>query len=79
LANNSQSFRPSTTRGTPADIVARLNRDVVDILKSDSMARFIRDRGSEPAPTTGPQFDSFVASEIQKWGRIVKASGATAE
>ena len=66
-------------KGTPADIVARLNREVVDILKSDSMARFIRERGSEPAPTTGPQFDSFVASEIQKWGRIVKTSGATAE
>lgn len=66
-------------KGTPADIVARLNRELVDILKSDTMARFIRDRGSEPAPTTGPQFDSFVASEIQKWGRIVKTSGATAE
>jgi tripartite-type tricarboxylate transporter receptor subunit TctC len=66
-------------KGTPADIVARLNREVVDILKSDSMARFIRERGSEPAPTTGPEFDRFVASEIQKWGRIVKTSGATAE
>ena len=66
-------------KGTPADIVARLNREVVDILKSDSMVRFIRERGSEPAPTTGPEFDRFVASEIQKWGRIVKTSGATAE
>ena len=66
-------------KGTPADIVARLNRELVDILKSDTMARFIRERGSEPAPTTGPEFDRFVASEIQKWGRIVKTSGATAE
>ena len=33
----------------------------------------------EPAPTTGPEFDRFVASEIQQWGRIVKTSGATAE
>jgi tripartite-type tricarboxylate transporter receptor subunit TctC len=61
------------------DIVARLNRELVDILKSDTMSRFIRERGSEPAPTTGPEFDRFVASEIQKWGRIVKTSGATAE
>ena len=66
-------------KGTPADIVARLNHELVDILKSDSMARFIRERGSEPAPTTGPEFDRFVASEIQKWGRIVKTSGASAE
>jgi tripartite-type tricarboxylate transporter receptor subunit TctC len=66
-------------KGTPAAIVDRLNREVVDILRSDKMARTIRDKGSEPAPTTGPEFDAFVASEIVKWGRIVKASGATAD
>ena len=66
-------------KGTPPEILERLNQEVVDILKSDAMVRFIRDRGSEPAPTTGPEFDRFVASEIQKWGRAVKVSGATAE
>jgi len=66
-------------KGTPADITSRLNREVTEILKSDSMAQFIRDRGSEPAPTTGAEFDRFVATEIQKWGRIVKASGASVE
>ena len=66
-------------KGTPPAIVERLNREVVDILKSEKMARSIRDKGSEPAPTTGREFDAFVASEIQKWGRIVKASGATVD
>ncbi len=66
-------------KGLPADIANRLNREVTEILKSDSMSQFIRDKGSEPAPSTGPEFDRFVASEIQKWGRIVKASGASAE
>jgi hypothetical protein len=40
-------------KGTPAAMVERLNREVVDILKSEKMARGIRDKGSEPAPTTG--------------------------
>lgn len=66
-------------RGTPADTVARLNQEVVDILGSESMSKFIRDRGSEPAPTSGPEFDRFIVSEIAKWGVAVKASGATAE
>jgi tripartite-type tricarboxylate transporter receptor subunit TctC len=66
-------------RGTPPDIVARLNHEVTDILKSEQMARFIRDRGSEPAPTSGPEFDRFVASEIGLWGAAVKASGAKPE
>lgn len=66
-------------KGIPADIATRLNREVTDILKSETMSKLIRDRGSEPAPTSGPEFDRFVASEIQKWGKIVKMSGATAE
>ncbi|QOF78512.1 tripartite tricarboxylate transporter substrate binding protein [Variovorax sp. 38R] len=66
-------------RGTPPDIVARLNHEVTDILKSEQMARFIRDRGSEPAPTSGAEFDRFVASEIGLWGAAVKASGAKPE
>ena len=65
--------------GTLAEIVERLNREVVDLLKSDQLARFIRERGSEPAPTSGPEFDRFVASEIALWGAAVKASGATPE
>ncbi|MFT3718750.1 tripartite tricarboxylate transporter substrate binding protein [Pseudorhodoferax sp.] len=66
-------------RGTPPEILARLNQEVVAILRDDEMAKFIRDRGSEPAPTTGPAFDRFVADEIAKWGAAVKASGATAD
>lgn len=65
--------------GTPADIVARLNQEVVDILRSEAMVKFMRDRGSESAPTTGPEFDRFIASEIAKWGQAVKASGASAD
>ncbi|WP_082524585.1 tripartite tricarboxylate transporter substrate binding protein [Pseudorhodoferax sp. Leaf274] len=66
-------------KGTPAEIVERLNQEVVEILRSDAMVKFIRDRGSEAAPTTGPEFDRFIASEIAKWGVAVKASGATAD
>jgi tripartite-type tricarboxylate transporter receptor subunit TctC len=66
-------------KGTPAEIVARLNHEVVDILKTDAMAKYIRDKGSEPAPTSAPEFDRFVASEIRKWGAVVKSSGAKPE
>lgn len=66
-------------KGTPAAIVERLNREVVEVLRSESMTRFIREKGAEPAPTTGREFDAFMASEIVKWGKVVKASGATVE
>jgi len=65
--------------GTPADVTARLHKEVVDILHSEGMARYITERGSVPAPTTGPEFDRFIASEIRKWGEAVRRSGATAD
>lgn len=66
-------------KATPPQVLSRLNREVVDILKSETMAKYIRDRGSEPSPTTGPELDKFVADEIKKWGVAVSRSGATAD
>jgi tripartite-type tricarboxylate transporter receptor subunit TctC len=66
-------------RGTPEQVVQRLNKEVVEILTSPQITRFIGDRGSEAAPTTGPEFERFFASEVVKWGNAVKASGATAD
>jgi len=62
--------------GTPKDIVAKWNADVTKILNApDVRARFIAD-GAEPAPTTPEQFAQFIAAELTKYARIVKASGA---
>ena len=66
-------------KGTPPEVVQRLNAEVTELLKGEALARFIRDRGSEPSPTTPAEFDRFVASEIGKWGAAVRTSGASAE
>ena len=66
-------------KGTPKAIIDKLNQETVAILNSAEMQKFIRDRGSEPAPTTPAEMDRFVASEIVEWGKAVKQSGATAE
>ncbi|GAD24158.1 tripartite tricarboxylate transporter substrate binding protein [Acidovorax sp. MR-S7] len=66
-------------KGTPQVIVDTLNRETVDILRSAEMQKFIRDRGSEPTPTTPQEMDQFVASEIMEWGKAVKQSGATVD
>ena len=65
--------------GTPAGIIQRVNREVVDLLGGEEMVEIIRGKGSEPAPSTPAEFDAFVASEIEKWGAAVKASGARAD
>ncbi|QIL72839.1 tripartite tricarboxylate transporter substrate binding protein [Diaphorobacter sp. HDW4B] len=66
-------------KGTPKAIIEKLNHEAVEILKSDEMQKFIRDRGSEPDPSTPQDMDKFVASEIVEWGKAVKQSGASAD
>ena len=66
-------------KGTPPEVVQRLNAEVVELLKGEAMTRFIRERGSEPSPSSPAEFDRFVASEIGKWGAAVRQSGASAD
>ncbi len=66
-------------KGTPRAVVERLNREVVEILASAEMQKFIRDRGSEPAPTTPEAMDQFIATEIVEWGKAVQQSGASVD
>ncbi len=66
-------------KGTPQAIIDTLNREAVGILRSAEMQKFIRDRGSEPTPTTPQEMDQFVASEIAEWGKAVKQSGASVD
>ena len=63
--------------GTPTDVVAKWNAEVTKILElaGDARARLIA-QGAEPAPTTPEQFAAFIAAELPKYARIVKASGA---
>ncbi len=66
-------------KGTPPEVLQRLNREVTELLRGEALSRFIRERGSEPSPTTGAEFDQFVKSEIVQWGAAVRASGASVD
>jgi tripartite-type tricarboxylate transporter receptor subunit TctC len=62
--------------GTPKDVVAKWNADVTKILNSpDVRARLVAD-GAEPSPDSPDDFAKFIASELAKYARIIKASGA---
>ncbi|MFO1312242.1 MAG: tripartite tricarboxylate transporter substrate binding protein [Burkholderiales bacterium] len=62
--------------GTPPSIVAKWNADVTKILTSaDVRAKLVAD-GADPSPDTPEQFREFIAKELAKYARIVKASGA---
>ena len=62
--------------GTPPDVIARWNADVVKVLNAPDVREKMLAQGAEPAPTTPAEFAAFIAKERDKYARIVKASGA---
>jgi tripartite-type tricarboxylate transporter receptor subunit TctC len=65
--------------GLPAADTQRLNRAFVDALNSADVKARLAQLMAEPSPTTPEQFGAFVKAELQKYERVVKASGAKAD
>jgi tripartite-type tricarboxylate transporter receptor subunit TctC len=62
--------------GTPRALVEQLNRDVNKALASADMQDYFGSRGFALGGSSAAEFQAFIESEVQKWSRIVKASGA---
>jgi tripartite-type tricarboxylate transporter receptor subunit TctC len=61
---------------TPPPIVAKLNADIVRILKLPDVSERFAAEGAELVGDTPAQFSAYIAGEIAKWSRVVKLSGA---
>jgi tripartite-type tricarboxylate transporter receptor subunit TctC len=62
--------------GTPADVVARLNRAINAGLASARIKSQLADLGSVPIVATPSEFWTFAHSETEKWERVIRLSGA---
>ncbi|MBA2961080.1 MULTISPECIES: tripartite tricarboxylate transporter substrate binding protein [Ramlibacter] len=66
-------------RGTPADIVQKVSREINEILKLPATREQLIAQGFEPAGSSPSDFAGFISAEIVKWGRVVKAAGIAPE
>ena len=64
---------------TPDAIVARLSADVAEILADPAMKPKLDVLGLELAPRGPKQFDAFIASEYDKWSKVIKTAGIEAQ
>ena len=62
--------------GMPAAVVDRLNAAVVRIVKDPAMSKFLSDQGADPWTTTPAEYAAYIKSEVAKWAKAVKDSGA---
>jgi tripartite-type tricarboxylate transporter receptor subunit TctC len=66
-------------RGTPAEIVERLNREINAALADPKFKAHLADLGSLPTPMTPAEFQSFIVAETEKWGKVVREANIKPE
>ena len=61
---------------TPTDRVNKLNAEIVAMIGSADLQRWLREQGFEPAAGDAKHFARYIKIEIDKWANVVKLSGA---
>jgi tripartite-type tricarboxylate transporter receptor subunit TctC len=65
--------------GTPRDVVARLNSEIVRASNHPEMKALYTRAGIEPVSSTPDELTKFMKSEIEKWARVIKEAGVTVD
>jgi tripartite-type tricarboxylate transporter receptor subunit TctC len=66
-------------KGTPAEIIDKLNKEINAVLGDPKLKARFADLGDIPMPMTPGEFGKFVADETDKLGKVVKFAGIKVE
>ena len=59
-------------KGTPKDIVAKINQDIVSACNDPQVLKQFEGLGGAPTTSSPEEFAAFTASEIQRWAKIIQ-------
>ncbi len=65
--------------GMPAAVVARLEKDIMDVLNTPAVNRKLIDLGFEPVAGSGADFAAIIDRDLPLWRDLVQKSGAKAD
>lgn len=66
-------------RGTPQPIVQQLHADLIKSLQHPTIAGYIEREGGYPIGNTSREFEEVITREIEKYAKVIRASGARAD
>ena len=72
-------FGVGAPKDTPAEIIGKLNRDINAALADPKVAAGLAGLGTVLWPGSSADFGRLITDETEKWGRVVKFSGAKVE
>ena len=72
-------YGTSAPAKTPREIIERLNSEILRALKSSDMQARFKDYGADAIGNTPEQATTYVQSEINKWGKVIKAAGLASQ
>jgi hypothetical protein len=72
-------FGVSAPKGTPREIVEKLNVAVNQLLADPKIQKRLSELGGTPIPGTPEDFGKLISNDTQKWEKVVKTSGATVD
>jgi tripartite-type tricarboxylate transporter receptor subunit TctC len=76
---SSGSFGFGAPRGTPAEIVEKLNREINAVLADPKARARIAELGGEPLSGSPAEYGRLLAEESEKWGKVVRAANIKVE
>ena len=63
----------------PANIVQQLSREIVAAINSKEVTERMLNEGTVPTPSSPEEFAAYIASEIKKWGVVIRGANIRVE
>ncbi|VCU69809.1 Tripartite tricarboxylate transporter family receptor [Pigmentiphaga humi] len=65
--------------GTPADVVNRINRDFIDVLKRDDVRASLAAQGLRISTDTPEEFRTLIANDLARWKKVIADASIKAD
>jgi tripartite-type tricarboxylate transporter receptor subunit TctC len=73
--DSSQWYGLAAPKGTPADVIAKLNKEINAALADPKMKTRIAELGGMPMAMKPGEYDAFIVAETKKWAKVTKFAG----
>jgi tripartite-type tricarboxylate transporter receptor subunit TctC len=75
----SQWYGIGAPKGTPADIVAKLNQEINAALADPKLTARLAEMGGVPTPMTIGAFAKLITDETEKWAKVIRIANIKPE